>query len=508
MNNNMYYFVNENIFTFNSGTEFSAMNRQKLFNKYDVNSKIMTRNYNQGLHQEIRKNGLGDDDIINMYDYFQHVTKVPYHHVKLRYSKMIDKRYYKIRGIDNNKSMILLHGHKVATVQIFPSTVGEIGNVIYYDDFGNVTSKDIWDARGFKSKTQYMHPDGQLGHELVYDYHGKPVMEIAHMNINGKLSPTMYKLLDYNGHNLRFNTEDDLFVFFMQEILKKHPGVLINDRPTLTEPVAKVNNAEKRYQLLHNVQTTDAKLSGSPKGKLFPILEQFFHKDMNKYDGIIVSTEDQKRDFNKLFPSLRCYAIPDVALFKDHEKEIQKGLKPVDNDNLIYIGRIAEDKHIDHLIQIASFVKNKISDVKLNIVGYFSSPKYQKQLENQVKKLNLNDVVKFKNYSIGKQKAKLLSNSKLMLQTSFGEGLSMNLVEGLEYGLPEVAYDVHYGPNRIIKNDVNGYLIPQGNMQEAANKIVRILSDDDLYKQFSKNSLEHAKDFSADNVMSQWKKLG
>lgn len=49
-----FLFVNENIFTFNSGTEFSAMNRIKLFKQNNVDAKIVTRNFNPTLHQEIK----------------------------------------------------------------------------------------------------------------------------------------------------------------------------------------------------------------------------------------------------------------------------------------------------------------------------------------------------------------------------------------------------------------------------------------------------------------------
>ena len=502
-----YFFVNENIFTFNSGTEFSAMNRQKLFNKHGKNSKIVTRNYNQGLHQEIAKYGLKDSDIINMYDYFQGTTHVPHHHEKLRYSNLVDKRYDKIIGVNSNYSLLKRGQRTVAKVNIFPLTVGEVGIVSYFDNFGNVTSRDIWDGRGFKSKTQYMHPNGTIGDEIVYNYQGVPVIEITHMYINHKtkqVGPSMFKLLNYKGHNWRFNTEDDMFVFFLDELLKQTPAILINDRPTLTGVVARVHNADAKYQLLHNEQTTDASMAGSAKGKLFPVLEPLFHRYLRAYDGLIVPTEQQKHDLNRLFPEVQVYAISDSAIDSDNLVSDAKRLKPRQHNNVLYIGRIAHDKHIDQLIQIAAFAKNQVPDLKLEIVGYFESPQYQKFLRAFVKKLGMQKSVKFINYAIGKRKDQLMKGAKAMVQTSFGEGLSMSLVNGLEYGIPEIAYDVNYGPNDIIENGKNGYLIPKGNVREAANHLDDILTSQKTFNKLSQGALDKAKEFNDAAIIKQW----
>ncbi|MHA8110169.1 glycosyltransferase [Lactobacillaceae bacterium Melli_B4] len=502
-----FLFVNENIFTFNSGTEFSAMNRQKLFKNNKKDSKIVTRNYNQGLHQEIEKYGLESSDVLNMYDYFQNVTDVPHQHAFLRYSDMVDKNEYKIDGVDNNKSYIEQKGRVVAQVNIFPLTVGEIGTVDYYDRFGNVSSRDVWDGRGFRSKTQYLHPDGQVGHEILFDHDGEPVMEITHMNINGQVHPTMFKLLNYKGRNWRFNTEDDLFEFFLNEISDPKKTILINDRPTLTDVVAKIQNVAAKYQFLHNEQTTDANLAGSAKGKLYPILETLFHNHLGDYNGLIVSTPQQRDDLSRLFPEIKTYAIFDSALFSDESEAIRKELPETRKNNVVYAGRVFRDKHIDQLIQIVSFAKNKVPDIHLDVIGYFESEEYRQELLNLVKKLGLDTNVDFKGYLIGKDKAEVLKNAKVMVQTSFGEGLSMSLVNGLEYGLPEVAYDVNYGPRNIIDNDVNGYLVPAGNIHEAANHIDDILLNESVFKKLSNGSLVKAKEFSDTNVIKQWDQI-
>ncbi|WP_105957277.1 glycosyltransferase [Apilactobacillus quenuiae] len=498
--NNIYYFINENIFTFNSGTEFSAMNRQKIFKKLNLKSKIITRNYNQGLHQVIRNYNLSDDDVLNMYDYFQKVIDIPYHHEKLRYSKVIDKQHYKIVGIDNNKSVITRHGNTVAEVNIFPGTIGEIGSINYLDQFGNTSSRDIWDARGFKSKTQYLHPDGRIGHEVIFDYQGNPVIEITHMNKDNDF-PTMFKLLNYKGHNFRFDNEDALFNFFLREISDENSTVLINDRPTLTAVVAQVPNVKARYQVLHNEHTVKPKLADKPNGKLYPNLIPLFNQFSDQFNGIIVSTSQQKQDLNKFFPELNVIAIADTAIMHKHAPATTN---EKNRHEITYLGRVFHDKHIDHLIKITEDVKKVVPDVHMNVVGYFESPAYKQELDEQIKKAKLTNNVTLTDYRIGKDRDNILANTQVLLQTSFGEGLSMTLVQGLAYGIPAVAYDVNYGPNQIIDNGSNGYLIPAGDKKKAAKAVENLITNQDLHAKFSQAALKKAAQFSAERIGKQW----
>ncbi|TPR19322.1 glycosyltransferase [Apilactobacillus timberlakei] len=494
-----YYFTNENIFSFNSGTEFSAINRQKLFKKNQMKSWIVTRNYNQNLYFTTQQHGLEYDDLINMYDYFQNAVDVKKHHEYLRYSKLIDKHEYKIVGVDNNSSLIKRHGRTLAKVEIAPQTVGEIGNVLYYDQFGNITSKDVWDIRGFKSKTEYMHPDGHIGHEILYDYDGQPVMEITHMFKNND-NPSMFKLLNYKGKNLRFNDENELFAFFLKELIgKDHKAIVINDRPSLIAPVAQLNC--KKYQYLHSIQTTDAEMAGNPKGTLFPAFAPFFTNDFQYYDGLIVPTPGQAKDINKLFPNINTQSISDIAVFNTKLVD-----QKVDN-HLLFLGRLSPDHNLEQMIKIVELVKEEIPEIKLNLVGYFDNPDYREKLKKMVKDLALEKNVIFKPYLVGQAKQEQFDNAKLVIDTSFGEAMGMTMVEALSNGIPFVSYDVNYGPRFMINNNYNGFLINQGDIRRFSEIIVNYLKHSDIYEKLSYNAVFSIKKLLEQHIISDWKRI-
>ena len=77
----MYYFVSENIFAYNSGTEHAQAQRVKFFNRQAKQGRLgqaayVTRDYNRFLSRDANAIGLNADEVLNMYDYFQGTTNI------------------------------------------------------------------------------------------------------------------------------------------------------------------------------------------------------------------------------------------------------------------------------------------------------------------------------------------------------------------------------------------------------------------------------------------------
>lgn len=102
----MIYMVGENVFTFNSGTEFSQMQRLKAFKRNGIEAKLLVRNYNRFLYRDASRAGLAKDDYINMYDYFQGVVGLERKKQELRLLDSIPLTKYHVVGIDNNLTTI------------------------------------------------------------------------------------------------------------------------------------------------------------------------------------------------------------------------------------------------------------------------------------------------------------------------------------------------------------------------------------------------------------------
>lgn len=73
----MIYLIGENVFSLNSGTEFSQFQRLHALKRAGHEVKIVTRNYNRFLSQNLKQHGLDQQDSINMYDFFQKTLNQP-----------------------------------------------------------------------------------------------------------------------------------------------------------------------------------------------------------------------------------------------------------------------------------------------------------------------------------------------------------------------------------------------------------------------------------------------
>lgn len=95
--------------------------------------------------------------------------------------------------------------------------------------------------------------------------------------------------------------------------------------------------------------------------------------------------------------------------------------------------------------------------------------------------------------------------SSIFVMTSLSEGFPMVLIEAMTYGLPCIAFDCPIGPRAIIKNEYNGFLIPDGNDQLFIEKVTFLIENEEQRLKFGFNAKETSKQFSVEKIMEQWK---
>ena len=94
-----------------------------------------------------------------------------------------------------------------------------------------------------------------------------------------------------------------------------------------------------------------------------------------------------------------------------------------------------------------------------------------------------------------------------LVMTSRYEGFPMVLLEAAAKSLPLISFDIETGPNEIIIDDVNGYLIDANNSDAMVEKIDALICDSEKRKELSKNAYDTALKFSVERICEQWYKL-
>ena len=137
---------------------------------------------------------------------------------------------------------------------------------------------------------------------------------------------------------------------------------------------------------------------------------------------------------------------------------------------LIFVGRLEKEKNIKFLIDSFEIIKQKISSVKLLIVGKGSC---QKELEHYVKMKNLSGII-FTGEIENKNIPDLLVYSDVFVLSSHYEGSPTVIKEALACNTAVVSLDV--GDVKTLIKDIKGCFIAKNNIYNFAEKVLDSLS--------------------------------
>lgn len=82
-----------------------------------------------------------------------------------------------------------------------------------------------------------------------------------------------------------------------------------------------------------------------------------------------------------------------------------------------------------------------------------------------------------------------------------GEGFPGTLLDAMYSGIPVVASDWKYN-SEIIKDGVNGFIVPVHDIEGFVRAIIKWIEDEDLWRLMCKNSLDSSAFYNADDVIS------
>ncbi|TDD75934.1 glycosyltransferase family 4 protein [Flavobacterium caseinilyticum] len=264
--------------------------------------------------------------------------------------------------------------------------------------------------------------------------------------------------------------DDGLKGFFIPKIVGKNSAV-IYERHVSKEIEMNVSFSFFKKQLIQI------------KWKLMEQLASSFSK------FVVLTTGNTKE-----WPSLsNMVVIPNPLSFYPKESST------LQNKKVIAVGKQGFQKGYDRLLAAWKLVHLKHPDWQLEIYGTIA-PEYK--LEELSKSLGIFTSVFF--YPPEKDIQRKYMNSSVYVMSSRFEGFGMVLIEAMACGVPCVSFDCNYGPADIISQNVDGLLLPNGDITALANSIITLISQEQLRISMGENAKLNVQRFLPEVVVKEW----
>jgi len=234
--------------------------------------------------------------------------------------------------------------------------------------------------------------------------------------------------------------------------------------------------------------------------------EDFFYKSFNeKFTAAFSHTVITLTKTDKVNYQRKTLAKNVVQIYNPIDQQILENDQNYDPDTnkILSVGRITKSKNFDTLLlEVAQLVLSKNEDYTWQIYG---AGECEEELKKNIKKFGLENKVIFKGHAANIYE--IYNQHSILVMTSSYEGFPMALLEGTGNKLPLISFDVPTGPNEIITNDVNGFLIPELSVQEMSSKINTLINSRTKRITFSENSQSVVKQFYPEVIIEKWNQI-
>ena len=275
-------------------------------------------------------------------------------------------------------------------------------------------------------------------------------------------------------------------VKLIKKLMSIKDGVIVSTRPGFNVMLAKYFKIRKfkvigQEHLNFNIHPEN--------------LQKQIKKYYNKLDLIMTLTDADTQGYLEEIPKAKnkIVKVPNAI------PKLQVDYTCNKKNQIIAAGRLVPQKGFDLLIKAAPKIIEKHPDWSIKIFGKGRDNQYLKNLiiENNVEK-NV--------FLMGpsKQIEKEMQESKIYALSSRYEGFGMVIVEAMKMEIPVVSFNCPEGPGEIITHNNDGILVENGNIDEFAKQINRLIEDEELRDKLAKNAKRNVRRYNSQNIVTNW----
>ncbi|OFL81849.1 MULTISPECIES: glycosyltransferase [Fusobacterium] len=316
------------------------------------------------------------------------------------------------------------------------------------------------------------------------------------IKIKSRKKNIFYKLL----YNILMNYEKIILSKSINNYIKnnKEAEIFIDYNGEAGKYIHKIKNIKK-------IVWVHLSFSGIKENKRKKLEKRF-----QSFDKIVTICDEMEEEVRKLFPILEEKIIK-IYNFVNFEK-IEEKLKKYNFDReekkmmrekyCVSVGRLATVKDYETTINAFKILSEKGISEKLYIIGDGNN---RKNLEKLIRVNKLENQV----FLLGAKNNPYIwiKNADIFIHSSKLEGFGLVLVEAMYCGVPIISSNFKCGAKEILSNGECGELFEIRNFKELAEKIEKLLFDDDRRQKYILEAKEIVNKYSMENILKDYKEL-
>ena len=283
-----------------------------------------------------------------------------------------------------------------------------------------------------------------------------------------------------------FSTLRNILNFYNQfkNIIKKVDIVIYNSPPadiTFLFPLIAWYYKKKQVIFIHGGLLYE---SNNFIGRLWlKIIRKIFDKI------IAVSQFSKKLAMDFGFPHDKIIVINNGVPIEIIEKT--EPMKLEGTPKILYVGRLATIKNVETILRSFKIILNTFPGARLYLVGDGPQILKIKKLANE---LFLYDKVFFIGFvQPGINVYKYYKSCDIFVMASFRENFPLTILEAMSAGIPFVLPDIQGGPGELVEDGENGFLFNPVDHEQMADRIITILSNQNIKSKFVNKNYETVK---------------
>lgn len=212
---------------------------------------------------------------------------------------------------------------------------------------------------------------------------------------------------------------------------------------------------------------------------------------------VVVLTKKTRRDYIERF-HMKPEKIQCIYNWISDDLFNVKKPYSVQSHKILSVGRFGREKGYDMLVKVAKKLLPHYPQWQWHVYG--TGETFDEILAD-VGQMNLSTQLILKGNV--KDVYQLYSEYAFIVLPSYREGLPLVLLEAMALGLPMVSFDIETGPNEIIVNEKNGFLIQPYDLDSMARRIEELICDEEKRIKFSEYKGRKDK-FRKEDILKQW----